>query len=68
MLSVRIAEGRGFIQGAHSTRNGRTSFSSVVFLDGMPQPPPVDVNNLPTPKDVAGIEIYSGFVTAPLRC
>lgn len=50
--------------------DGRTPVSRCayeVFLDGMVQPMPYDLNNLPRPVDIAGIEIYAGAATIPLQ-
>jgi len=37
----------------------------TVVLDGMAMPTPFDLNLLPTPKEVAGIEVYNGSATVP---
>jgi hypothetical protein len=38
-----------------------------LFLDGVPMPPGTNLMNLPPPRDLAGIEIYSGPATIPLQ-
>jgi hypothetical protein len=39
----------------------------LVILDGIPMPTPFDLNTLPAPKELAGIELYSGDARIPLR-
>ena len=39
-----------------------------VFVDGVAvMPIPVNLNNLPSPKELAGMEVYSGGATIPLQ-
>jgi hypothetical protein len=64
LLSVDVKEGRGS-QIAYSHREGNCAFQ--VFLDGAPLPPPVNLKDLPRPRDLAGIELYSGAATIPLQ-
>lgn len=40
--------------------------STQVFLDGVRLPVPVDLDLLPSPKELAGIEVYAGPATVPL--
>jgi hypothetical protein len=37
----------------------------TVFLDNVPLPIPFNLDLLPPPKDLAGIEVYSGPATTP---
>lgn len=37
-----------------------------VFLDGVAMPTPFDLDELPSPRELAGIEVYSGPATIPL--
>jgi hypothetical protein len=62
--SVGIAS-RMFTQYAVNIRGGGCRFQ--VYLDGLPMPTPTDLNLLPRPSDLAGIEIYSGPATVPLQ-
>jgi hypothetical protein len=40
----------------------------VVFLDGVRRPPSgAGIDDVALPKDLAGIEIYSGAATIPLQ-
>jgi hypothetical protein len=64
--SVAIDTRRMFKQVAISTRDG-CRFN--VYVDGMPlhgEPGGTNLMNLPSPKEFAGIEIYSGPATIPL--
>ena len=64
--SVGIAERRAGIQVAYNLRSmGGCPFQ--LFLDGMPMPHAQNLAELPPPKDLAGIEIYSGAATIPLQ-
>jgi hypothetical protein len=64
--SVRIDEKRAGVQIAYNMRSmGRCPFQ--LFLDGIPMPPETDLATLPPPRDLAGIEIYSGPATIPLQ-
>jgi hypothetical protein len=60
-----------FGQIATSHRFGGTFEQGIcpfqVFLDGMPLSAPVNLKDLPSPKDLAGIELYSGAATTPLQ-
>jgi hypothetical protein len=55
----------------HSDRAGQFAMSVragcafQIFLDGMPQPTPTNLDILPRPIDLGGIEIYSGPATIP---
>ena len=61
ILSVEIAE-KDRHQVAINTRGG---CAFQLFLDGIPLPRGTDLNDLPPPRDLAGIEIYSGPATIP---
>jgi hypothetical protein len=64
-MSVVVVEtDRGFGHKAVSYRGG---CEFQVYLDGIALPPPVNLDNLPTPKDLAGIEVYSGPASTPLQ-
>ena len=39
----------------------------LVIVDGMPMQTPFDLNELPAPRELAGIELYSGDARIPLR-
>ena len=63
ILSVNIEE-KGPHQFAVNTRSG---CHFQLFLDGIPVPKAADdLNELPPPRDLAGIEIYSGPATIPV--
>lgn len=70
--SVDLVEGR-FSQVAISRRFGTFgTFSQTVcpfqvFLDGVALPSPANLKDLPSPKNLAGIELYSGPATIPLE-
>ena len=38
-----------------------------VVVDGIPMPTPFNLDDLPSPKDLAGIEVYAGAATIPLQ-
>jgi hypothetical protein len=65
VLSVQIADGM-FKQVALNVRNG---CPFQIVLDGVPMPikPPTNLLDLPAPKEIGGIEIYSGPATVPLQ-
>ena len=54
-------------QTAMSLRNGPAACAYEVFLDGLPMPMPTNLDDLPRPADLAGIEVYSGPATVPLQ-
>jgi hypothetical protein len=62
--SVAIDERHMFQQVAISTRDG-CRFN--IYVDGMPMERGTNLMNLPSPKDFAGIEIYSGPATIPVQ-
>ena len=39
----------------------------TIWLDGVLQPSPVDLDRLPSPRELGGIEVYAGPATVPLR-
>ncbi|MEP6621131.1 MAG: carboxypeptidase regulatory-like domain-containing protein [bacterium] len=54
----------------HSTRGAVSVFSSctpALFVDGLRYDGALTDINLPSAKDIAGIELYSGAATAPLQ-
>lgn len=66
-LSVRIVYGgsmRMFERYAYSMRSG---CPLTVFVDDVQLPTPTNLDDLPPPHDIAGIEIYSGAATLPLQ-
>jgi hypothetical protein len=70
--SVGIAEKRAGVQVAHNIRGGNgvpgvPGCPFQLFLDGVPMPPLTNLASLPPPRDLAGIEIYSGPATIPLQ-
>ena len=65
ILSVRIEEG-DMSQVAYSFR-GTGKCPLQVYLDGMPLPSPTNLRDLPSPREIAGIEVYSGAATIPLQ-
>ena len=38
-----------------------------IYLDDVPMPTPFNLDLLPSPKDLAGIEVYSGSASIPMR-
>lgn len=62
--SIKVV-GRGFSQTAYSTRT--SSCPLQVFVDDVLLPPPADLANIASPRDVAAIEVYSGPATIPLQ-
>jgi hypothetical protein len=53
-------------QFAMNLRGGAASACAYeIFVDGMPQPVPTNLDDLPRPRDLGGIEIYSGPATIP---
>ena len=61
--SVAIAE-RGFKQVAVNTRGG---CAFQIVLDGFAISLTPNLRDLPSPKELAGIEIYSGPATVPVQ-
>ena len=50
------------IKGLHVEPGGRPM---QVYVDGVAMPTPFNLDELPSPKNLAGIEIYSGPATTP---
>jgi hypothetical protein len=70
--TLRVSSEGGPIK-AKSARNTAINCFVQVYLDGIPlsQPSsnplaPLDLRNLPSPKEIMGIEIYAGAATAPI--
>jgi hypothetical protein len=63
ILSIGI-EGRGSTQIAYNLREG---CAMQVFVDGIPLPRAPNLADLPSPRDLAGIEVYAGAATIPLQ-
>ena len=61
-----LPETRLFQEYAVSTRNGGNC-PLRVFIDGVLLPSPANLYDLPSPKELAGIEIYPGPETIPLQ-
>jgi TonB-dependent Receptor Plug Domain/Carboxypeptidase regulatory-like domain len=66
VLSVDISEKKAGKQYAYNMR-GMGGCAFQIYLDGMPMPTPTNLLQLPPPRDLAGIEIYSGPATIPLQ-
>lgn len=49
-----------------NTINGKPC-TTQVWLDGVLLPSPTNLNDLPTPNEIAGIEVYTGPATAPVQ-
>ncbi|MBM4194275.1 MAG: carboxypeptidase regulatory-like domain-containing protein [Gemmatimonadetes bacterium] len=66
---VRVSNGPGGGQLAFNRRPnpGKPSCVFRVFINGMLQPDPYDLSNLPRPRDTAGVELYAGPATIPLE-
>ena len=62
--SVKVVSPRAFQQVAVNIRGG---CAFTVFVDGVRLHPPVNLDDLPLPHDLAGIEVYSGAATIPLQ-
>ncbi len=65
VLSVGISERKG-VQIAYNMR-GMGGCAFQIYLDGIRMPTPTNLAQLPPPRDLAGIEIYSGPATIPLQ-
>lgn len=65
--SVGIQDKRDGSQVAFNLRPNSHGCPFQLFLDGIQMPSGTDLSKLPPPKDLAGIEIYSGPATAPLQ-
>lgn len=66
VLSVGISERTPGVQIAYNMRAmGGCAFQ--IYLDGIRMPTPTNLAQLPPPRDLAGIEIYSGPATIPLQ-
>ena len=63
-LSVNIVS-RGATQYAVSLRDRGCPFQ--VYVDGLAQHTPLNLADLPSPRQLAGIEVYSGAATIPLQ-
>jgi hypothetical protein len=70
IISVNVVPGgRPFEQIAVNRRGGKGTGQCAfqLFLDGVALPTPTNLDNLPTSKELAGIEVYSGAATIPLQ-
>ena len=46
---------------------GFASCPMAVVIDGFQMPSPYDLEELPSPKEIMGIEVYSGNATIPVQ-
>ena len=46
---------------------GAYACAMQVVIDGVPMPPRFPLELLPTPREIAGIEVYSGPATTPAQ-
>ena len=64
----RTPSGRGSIAtSGRAPGSINSSCYPTVWLDGVLLPGPVNLDNLPSPKELAGIEVYPGPATVPAR-
>jgi len=54
-------------EGGSLTGDGAGACAIQIVLDGVPMPPRFPLELLPTPKEIAGIEVYSGPATVPAQ-
>lgn len=52
---------------AMSRRDGTNSCPMAVVVDGFQRPIPYDLSELPSPKEIMGIEVYAGNATIPVQ-
>ncbi|MEP6992007.1 MAG: carboxypeptidase-like regulatory domain-containing protein [bacterium] len=66
VMGIRLAMDAATNMVAMSSRSvGRCPY--VIFVDGVRQQAPVNLNSLPVPADIAGIEVYPGSASIPLE-
>jgi len=49
------------------TSTGQATCFMTVFVDNVPMPAPFNLDLLPSPRDMAGIEVYAGSATMPIQ-
>jgi Carboxypeptidase regulatory-like domain len=49
------------------TPTGQAACFMTVFLDRVPMPSPFSLDLLPSPREMAGIEVYAGAATMPIQ-
>ena len=49
------------------TSTGEATCFMTVFVDNVPMPSPFNLELLPSPRDIAGIEVYAGAATIPYQ-
>jgi len=59
LIAISKREGGSFLG------DGANACAMQVVIDGIPMPPRFPLELLPNPKEIAGIEIYSGAATVP---
>lgn len=59
LVAISRREGGSFLG------DGAGACAMQVVIDGVPMPPRFPLELLPTPKDIAGIEVYAGAATIP---
>jgi hypothetical protein len=64
IASIKIV-GRSFSQSAYSIRT--SSCPLQVFVDDVLLPPPANLMDIGSPREIAAIEVYSGPATIPLQ-
>jgi hypothetical protein len=47
--------------------DGANACAMQIVIDGVPMPPRFPLELLPTPRDIAGIEVYNGPATVPAK-
>lgn len=54
-------------EGGSFLGNGAGACAMAIMIDGVPMPPRFPLEMLPPPRDIAGIEVYSGAATLPAQ-
>ena len=49
------------------TSTGQATCFMTVFVDNVPMPAPFNLDLLPSPREMAGIEVYAGSATMPIQ-
>ena len=49
------------------TPTGEATCFMTVYVDNVPMPAPFNLDLLPSPRDIAGIEVYAGNATMPIQ-
>ncbi len=66
VMGIRLAMDAASNMVAMSAREVRRC-PYAIFVDAVPQQAPVNLNTLPVPADIAGIEVYPGSASIPLQ-